>query len=109
MSSATWGGRCPYCGEPFRGLKDGKTIGSHKTPWYPFGRDVGRERCPYSGGTLADARKRITPRMRRMQAHIVETMRISGEVLPYHYEQWLTKRGLLAETLDMIKKARGES
>lgn len=108
--SVTWGGRCPYCGEPFRGLADRKTMGSHKTPWYPFGRDVRRERCPYSGGTVADAHKRITPLMRRTQAHIVETMRISGDAsLSDHYEQWLTKRGLLTETLDMINKARGES
>jgi len=62
-----WGGRCPQCKQPFRGLRDGVTMGSHRTEFYaPFSNR--RERCPYSGGTVEDARNGISPLLRRMEA-----------------------------------------
>ncbi len=50
--------------EPFTGLRDGKMMGTHKTPYcLPFSNR--RETCPYSRGTREDAAAGITPRARR--------------------------------------------
>lgn len=96
----TWGGRCPHCGEVFRGLRDGKTMGAHLAWWYVLGTNR-RERCPYSGSTVADAQKRITPLMRRTQAHIVKLIK-AGAPMTERQRALLEKRGMLEETLEML-------
>lgn len=98
----TWGGRCPYCGEVFRGLSDGKRMGHHRTWWYPLGGGNRRENCPYSGSTPADAQRCITPIMRRTQAFIVREVR-AGRPMTKGQRELLEKRGMLLETLEMLK------
>jgi len=101
---SSWGGKCPRCGQIYRGRADGKTMGQHRTDLYAIGGKT-REHCPYGGGTVADAVKGITPLTRRTQVFIV---RVTGSrPLAAHRERWLKDRGLLEETLTMIREARG--
>ncbi len=95
-----WGGRCPHCGEPFRGLKDGKTMGRHLSPWNYIASSR-REPCPYGGATREDAERRITPLMRRTQAYIVREVR-AGRPMTGQERELLDARGLLGETLEML-------
>jgi hypothetical protein len=99
----TWGGRCPYCGEVFRGLKDGKTMGQHKTPWNIIASSR-RESCPYGGATREDTERRITPLMRRTQAYIVRAVQ-SGKPMTGEQRELLAARGLLDETLALLAEA----
>ncbi len=96
----TWGGRCPYCGEVFRGLKDGKTMGRHLSPWNYIASNR-REPCPYGGATREDAERRITPLMRRTQAYIVREVR-AGRPMTESQRETLAARGLLDETLELL-------
>lgn len=98
----SWVGRCPYCGEVFRGRADGKTMGFHRAWWYPLGGGNRRENCPYSNGTREDAERRITPLMRRTQAHIVKLIK-AGTPMTEAQRALLESRGMLAETLEMLK------
>lgn len=76
-------------------------MGEHRTPWYAFGGDR-RESCPYGGATRSDAKKRITPLMRRTQAHIVKLIK-AGAPMTEQQRALLEARGMLAETLEMLK------
>lgn len=59
---------CPRCGRHCRIGKGGK-MSEHKTDNYALGQHPNgrvRERCVYSGGTLQDARDKITTLRRAM-------------------------------------------
>lgn len=62
----SWGGRCPYCKQPFtgRGKHSGRVMGEHRMETYVICTNR-RERCPYGGGTVEDAAARISPIRRR--------------------------------------------
>ena len=57
------GMRCPRCEQFCYRMSDG-TLSEHRTDMYAIGSQR-KERCPYSGGTDADARAGITPVRRR--------------------------------------------
>lgn len=80
-------------------------MGQHRSPWNYIASNR-REPCPYGGGTREDAEKRITPLMRRTQAHIVKQAVRTGAQLTESEIGLLTKRNMLQETLEMIEKAR---
>jgi hypothetical protein len=46
-------------------LRDGKTLGTHRTDFYYVGSNT-RERCAYSRGTIQDAMNSITPLARKL-------------------------------------------
>lgn len=98
----TWGGRCPYCHQVFRGKSDGKTMGEHRTDMFlPFSNR--REHCPHSGSTREDAERRIPPRVRHLQEFVLMHWRRSRRQLAQHERDLLKRHGLLEETLEMMK------
>ena len=77
-------------------------MGEHLAPWYAIGGSR-RERCPYGGGTVIDAQRRITPLMRRTQAFIVRRCLAQKREMTLNERALLGERNMLSETLEMIK------
>lgn len=98
----SWGGRCPRCGQTFRGLRDGVTMGEHRTEYYAIGASR-RERCAYSGGTVADAAREISPLLRRTQEWVIRRSAWAGQMPTPEMQEQLKAKGLLEETLERIK------
>lgn len=55
---------CPRCRQFCYRMSD-DTLSEHRTDMMAIGSSRSRERCPYSGGALADAEVGITPIRRR--------------------------------------------
>lgn len=58
---------CPQCHQ-YSSLLTGDVLGEHRTDLYALGSNR-KERCPYSGGTWADAKAGISPLQRRTEAY----------------------------------------
>lgn len=87
---------CPRCRQYARLIKGGTHLGEHKTEHYAIGQRPGgriRERCPYSGGTFADAQASIPPLRRRTNDRI-RAKETRGEALTIHEIAWLAAKGI---------------
>jgi hypothetical protein len=92
----TGGTTCPRCKQYARLIKGGTHLGEHKTEYYAIGQRPGgriRERCPYGGGTVADAHASIPP-LRRKMIDRLHAKQERGEALSEVERAWLADRGL---------------
>ena len=96
MGSYSGGTTCPRCGQYARLIKGGTHLGEHKTEYYVMGQIRGgrrRERCAYSGGTVADALAGIPP-LRRKTNDRLRAKQATGAPLSESELAWLADRGL---------------
>lgn len=96
MARSYGGTTCPRCRQYARLIKGGTSLGEHKTEYYVMGQIRGgrrRERCPYSGGTLADAQASIPP-LRRKTNDRLRAKEARGEALTIHEIAWLADKGI---------------
>jgi len=96
MARSSGGTTCPQCGQYAPLIADGTRLGEHRTEFYVLGQIRGgrrRERCPYSGGTVADAVAGIPP-LRRKTIDRLTAKYVAGGQLTGPERDWLAEYGL---------------